>query len=144
MIVPDANILLYAYDSRSQCNEASRKWLQHTLSGTETVGLTWVTLWAFIRISTAARIFERPLSAEEAISVVSAWLERPAVAIITPGDRYWGILQRLLKEGQCSGPLAMDAALAAIVVEHGATLHTTDRDFSRFPDLSWKNPLQGG
>jgi toxin-antitoxin system PIN domain toxin len=143
MIVPDANILLYAYYSRSDRYEASRRWLETTLDGTEVVAFTWLTTWAFLRISTSPRIFTYPLTAAEATAAVSSWLERPQVAIIEPGEKHWEILQRFLREGQSIGPLAMDAALAALVVEHGATLYTTDRDFSRFEGLSWRNPLVG-
>jgi len=142
LIVPDANLLLYAYDSASDQHEASRQWLDASLSGTENVGITWLTVWAFLRISTAPRVFFEPLSDAQATTAVSSWMQRPNVALVGPGEKHWAILSRLLSEGQCRGPLVMDAVLAAIVVEHGATLHTTDRDFSRFPGLSWTNPLK--
>ena len=101
----------------------------------------WLTLWAFLRISTNPRAFTRPLSTAEAERIVAAWLARPAVGILEPGERYWAILRGLLHEGQTVGPLVMDAALAALAIEHGAVLCTTDSDFSRFPGLSWNNPL---
>jgi toxin-antitoxin system PIN domain toxin len=141
VIVPDANLLLYAYDSASSKNEASRRWLDATMSGREGVGIAWVTIWAFLRISTTARVFVQPLSAAEAGTAVSSWLERPNVMLIQPGEKHWAIVQQFVTNGQCTGPLVMDAVLAAIVVEHGATLYTTDRDFSRFPGLEWVNPL---
>jgi len=89
-------------------------------------------------------VFSRPLSAPEAEAAVSAWLGQPAAGILEPGERHWEILRGLLREGQTVGPLVMDAALAALAIEHGATLHTTDRDFSRFPGLEWTNPLAAG
>jgi toxin-antitoxin system PIN domain toxin len=141
MILPDANLLLYAYHPKSVQHEASRTWLEATLSGADLVGLAWPTLWAFLRIITNARVFEQPLSIGEATAAVSAWLDRPQTRVLEPGERYWEILQRLLEEGQCAGPLVTDAALAALALEHGATVCTTDRDFSRFPGLSWRNPL---
>jgi toxin-antitoxin system PIN domain toxin len=98
-------------------------------------------LWAFLRISTSPKVFEQPLSIAEATAIVSSWLERENTGLLDPGDRYWEILQRLLEDAQCTGPLVTDAALAALAIEHGATLYTTDRDFSRFPGLSWRNPL---
>lgn len=143
MILIDANLLLHAYNPRSADHEGSREWLERELSGPRLVRFAWVTLWAFIRISTSSRVFERPLSLSEADDIVSSWLAQPGVGVIDPGDRHWILLQRLLDDGQAAGPLAMDAALAAIAVEHGATLYTTDRDFSRFPGLSWVNPLKG-
>lgn len=141
MILIDANLLLHAYNPRSADHEASRRWLEASLSGTELVRFAWVTIWAFIRIATSPRVFEQPLSIAEADTIVSSWLAQPAAGMLEPGDRHWDLLRRLLTEGQASGPLAMDAALAAIALEHGATLHTTDRDFTRFDGLSWINPL---
>ena len=141
MILVDANLLLHAYNPRSMEHDASRRWLEASLSGTELVRFAWVTIWAFIRIATSPRVFEQPLSLAEADAIVSSWLAQPSAGILEPGDRHWDLLRQLLKEGQASGPLAMDAALAAIALEHGATLHTTDRDFTRFDGLSWTNPL---
>jgi uncharacterized protein len=141
VIVVDANLLLYAYHPRAEQHERSRTWLEATLSGPDTVGFAWLSLWAFLRIATNPRVFERPLSTEEAAAAVSAWLSQPAAEILEPGERHWDILRGLMRDGQAAGPLVMDAVLAAIALEHGATLCTTDRDFSRFPKLKWTNPL---
>jgi toxin-antitoxin system PIN domain toxin len=141
MILVDANLLLYAYHPRSEHHEASRAWLEGILSRPELVRFAWLTLWAFLRISTNPRVFERPMTIAEAEATVASWLSQPAVGILEPGDRHWDILQSLVREGQTAGRLVMDAVLAAIAIEHGATLYTSDRDFSRFPDLKWKNPL---
>jgi toxin-antitoxin system PIN domain toxin len=111
------------------------------LSGSELVRFAWVTLWAFLRISTNPRVFERPLSTKEAGGAVSSWLAQPLAGVLEPGERHWEILGGLMRSGQTTGPLVMDAALAAIAIEHGATLYTTDRDFARFPGLRWINPL---
>lgn len=144
MILVDANLLLYAYHPRSEHHEASRTWLDGVLSRSELVRFAWQTLWAFLRISTNPRVFERPLTISEAEATVASWLAQPPVGILEPSDRHWDILRGLMREGQTTGPLIMDAVLASIAIEHGATLHTTDRDFSRFPGLSWKNPLIPG
>ncbi|NGZ09798.1 MAG: type II toxin-antitoxin system VapC family toxin [Nitrospira sp. LK70] len=141
MILVDANLLLYAYHPRSEQHEASKAWLESTLSGTELVRFAWLTLWAFLRISTNPRAFEHPLTSTEAEAAVATWLSQPQVGIVEPGDRHWDILQGLMQKGQTVGPLVMDAVLAAIALEHGAILYTTDRDFSRFPGLKWTNPL---
>ncbi len=141
MMLVDANLLLYAYDPRAAHHDASRRWLEAALSGPEFVRFAWVTLWAFLRISTSPRVFERPLSMEEAEDTVSSWLAQPLVDVLEPGERHWEILGRLMRSGQTTGPLVMDAAIAAVAIEHGATLYTTDRDFARFRDLQWINPL---
>lgn len=142
MIIPDANLLLYAYYPRAVQHDASRSWLEAVLSGLEMVRFPWQTLWGFLRISTNAKLFEQPLSTSEAAEAVSSWLERPNAGIIEPGERHWEILRRLLDDAQCTGPLVADAALAATVIEHGGTLYSTDRDFSRFKGLEWVNPLE--
>jgi toxin-antitoxin system PIN domain toxin len=142
VIVVDANLLLYAYDPDSARHDVSRRWLENALSGADMVRFTWLTLWAFIRISTNSRVFAQPLSASEAHDAVTSWLQQPNAGVIEPGDRHLEILGGVLRAGQASGPLVMDAALAAIAIEHGATLCSTDRDFSRFADLDWRNPLE--
>jgi toxin-antitoxin system PIN domain toxin len=141
MILVDANLLLYAYDPAAVQHDASRVWLEATLSGSSLVRFSWLTVWAFLRIATNPRVFERPLSMAEAEHHVSSWLAQPSAGILEPGERHWEILQQLAREGQASGPLIMDAALAAVAIEHGATLCTTDRDFARFPGLTWTNPI---
>ena len=141
MILIDANILLYAYDPRAEQHDASRTWLEGRLSGSPLVRFAWLTLWAFLRISTNPRVFERPLSMAEAEGHVSSWLAQPSAGILEPGERHWDTLRGLTQQGQTTGVLVMDAALAAIAIEHGATLCTTDRDFVRFPGLRWTNPL---
>jgi toxin-antitoxin system PIN domain toxin len=96
---------------------------------------------AFIRIATNPRVFEQPLSVSEAEAIVSSWLARPNAGILEPGERHWEVLRGLMHDGQTLGALVMDAVLAAIALEHGATLYSTDRDFSRFPGLKCVNPL---
>jgi len=141
MILVDANLLLYANDAGSPHGDASRRWLQSALAGPQLVRFAWLTLWAFLRISTNPRVFEHPLSMTEAEELVSSWLAQPVAGTLEPGDRHWEILRGLAQSGQTVGPLVMDAALAAIAIEHGATLYTTDRDFARFAGLRHINPL---
>lgn len=141
MILVDANVLLYAYQPRSEHHRRCRAWVEEAFSGEEPVCVAWVTVLAFIRISTNPRIFEAPLRAEEAIAAVSSWLARPAVAVLEAGEECWEILRALLVEAQVTGPLVMDAFLAALALENGAILVTTDRDFARFPGLKVENPV---
>jgi uncharacterized protein len=144
LILIDANLLLYAYHRGAEQHERSKAWLEAALSGPDIVRFAWLTLWAFLRISTNPRVFERPLSTAEACAAVSSWLAQPTVGVLEPGERYWDLLRGLVQTSQVAGPMIMDAALAALAIEHGATLHSTDRDFSRFSDLRWANPLIGG
>lgn len=140
MILVDANVLLHAYQPRSEHHAVCRSWLEQALSGDESVCLAWVTVLAFVRISTNQRIFEAPLTAAEAIAIVSSWLARETVSVLEAGEQCWEILRGLLVEAQVSGPLVMDAFLAALALENGATLVTTDRDFTRFPKLRLSDP----
>jgi hypothetical protein len=142
VILVDANLLLHAYNPRSADHDVARAWLEAVLSGPDLVRFAWLSLWAFLRISTSARVFERPLSLDEADDIVSSWLRQPQAGVLDPGERHGEILRELARDGQASGALLMDAALAAIAVEHGAMLCTTDRDFARFGGLSWTNPLR--
>ncbi len=137
----DANLLLYAYHPASEHHDRARAWLEDVLSGDEPVGLAWQTILAFLRLVTNPRAFATPVSMAEAIEVVSAWLALPAVSVPDPGERHWALLQRLLSDAQADGPLVMDAHLAALAIEHGATLCTHDRDFARFPGLRVLYPL---
>jgi toxin-antitoxin system PIN domain toxin len=143
VILIDANLLLYAYHPRAEHHERSKEWLESVLAGKSPVRFAWMTLLAFLRIGTSPRIFEHPLGMEEAASIVTSWLAQPVVDTLEPGERYWSILAELLRDAQVSAALVTDAALAALAIEHGFTLCTTDRDFARFRGLSTLNPLAG-
>jgi uncharacterized protein len=142
LILIDANLLLYAHNASSEHHAAARPWLEKAFSGSQPVRLAWITLLAFLRIGTNFRVFPHPLTVTEAVNLVSEWLKIPAVAILEPGEGHWEILAGLMTTNQASGPLVMDAHLAALAIEHGATLCTTDQDFSRFPGLQVLNPLK--
>ena len=141
MIFVDANILLYAEDSLSRNHNKAHQWWDTQLSGSNPVYLCWTVINAFIRIGTNPRIFDRPLSLKEAISRVHSWLEQPCTRIVVPTERHWDIFRKLLTEGQASGNLVTNAHLAALSIEYGCELYSTDSDFSRFPKLKWQNPL---
>ncbi|MDQ2840723.1 MAG: PIN domain-containing protein, partial [Acidobacteriota bacterium] len=140
VIILDANLLLYAYDAGSPFHERSRAWLQTLFSGSIPVGIPWQTVGAFLRISTHLRLPGR-FSSGEALSIVSRWFDQPNVRALSPAHGHWALLSQMISEGQAQGPLVTDAQLAALAIEHGGVLHTTDRDFARFPGLRWKNPL---
>lgn len=141
MIVLDANILLYAYDAISPSHTPARQWLEDALSRGELVGLPWQTIGAFLRIGTNPGLPGRRFTTDEAASLVDQWLQWPNVRAIAPGSGHWDILRKMMTDGQARGPLVTDAQLAALTIEHGGVLHTTDRDFARFPGLRWINPL---
>ena len=141
MIVPDANLLLYAYDSNSDQHPSAGRWFRQILSGPDTVGLNWLSIGAFLRIATNSRLGRSQLPMTLAISIVDEWLEMRAVRLIVPGEGHWVILQEMLIAGRVQGPVTTDAQLAALTIEYGGVLHTNDRDFARFPGLRWVNPL---
>jgi hypothetical protein len=144
VIVFDANLLLYAYNSAAPNHTRARLCVEDAFSGTEAVGLPWQTVSAFLRIITNRQLAGDRLSMEEAAAVVEEWAATPVIHLLAPGDRHWAFFRRMLLEGQASGPLTTDAELAAVTMEYGGVLYTTDRDFTRFPGLKWVNPLADG
>ena len=141
MIVLDANLLLYAYDSECAEHEKAHSWLETVFSGQEPIGLPWQTISAFLRIHTNSRLPGDRFTTEEAVRVIDEWMDLPQVRLLVPGERHWGLFRQMLLEGKVRGPLATDAELAALTIEYGGVLHTTDRGFARFPGLRWVNPL---
>jgi len=130
LILVDANILLYAEDSLHPRNQQARIWWDGLLSGT-----------AFIRIGTNPRVFDHPLSLEQALARVQSWLDQPCTRVVRPTEQHWTVFQQMLTDGQAVANLVTDAHLAALAVEHGCKLASTDSDFARFPKLKWSNPL---
>ena len=141
MIVPDVNLLLYAYDAASPLHSRATSWWQACLTGTEPVGLTHVVMFGFVRVSTSARVFRRPLAASEAAGHVRAWLEQPVTEVLVPGSSHTGHVLNLIDTLGTAGNLVTDAQIAAIAIEHGAVVHTSDADFTRFPGVRWLNPV---
>jgi len=141
VILVDTNLLIYAYDASSPRHLAARRWIEQALAGVEPLGFPLQSVLAFIRIGTDPKVFERPLDPAEAIAIAESWLSRPTAAVATPGERHWRILADVARAGQARGPRLMDAHLAALAIEHGATLMSTDRGFARYPGLRWKNPI---
>lgn len=141
MILVDANILLYTEDRTSPRHEAARRWWDEQLSGSRPVCLCWSVLCAFIRIGTNPRVFEHPLSLDQAVRRVQSWLEQPCTRIVHPTQRHWSVLQELLVVSQAAANLVTDAHLAALAIEHGCEFFSTDADFARFPGIKWRNPL---
>ena len=141
MILPDANLLIYAVNRDAPHHRQARKWLEQVLSGNEAVGMAWIVLLAFIRITTHPRVFDHPLKVEQALDYVEGWLGQPYVRPVTPGEKHWLIMNRLLRNSGSAGNLTSDAHLAAIALEHGCTVYSADHDFMRFDGLECINPL---
>lgn len=142
MKVVDINLLIYALNTDTPHHPGAKKWLEAALSEDEPVGLAWIVILGFLRIITNARIMPTPLSSETAMEIIEEWLHHPTVKIIVPGQRHWNILKELLTPLGTAAHLTSDAHLAAMAIEHGARLYSTDNDFSRFPKLRWTNPIE--
>jgi uncharacterized protein len=141
MIIVDANLLVYAHVSSFGQHERSRDWLDKQLNGTTAVGLPWSSLLAFLRLVTNPRIFDRPESMSDAWAQVLAWLSCETAWIPQPTDRHAELLGEFLAVPGVEANLVPDAHLAALAMEHGLLLCSTDSDFARFPSLRWLNPL---
>jgi uncharacterized protein len=141
VILVDANVLIYAVDSDSRHHRAARRWLEQTLSGTTPVGLAWIVVLAFLRLTTRAGILRKPLPPERAMAFVDEWLAQPYVRPVAPGEGHWTILRKLLRDTGSAGNLTSDAHLAALALELGASVCSTDADFGRFPGLERVSPL---
>ena len=139
----DANVLLYAYNADSPHNAACRTWLESALNDAEEpVALPWQSILAFVRIATNPRAVNKPLPSGAACGIVRQWLEHPNVIAVGYGERFWQLFCEQVVEAKVSGPLVSDAALAAVTLEQGATLCSTDKDFRRFAALKLIDPLQ--
>ncbi len=143
MIVIDVNLLLYAHMRTSPLYRPARLWFEKLLSSGEPVGIPLQSAMAFLRITTNQNIPLGRLELSAAIAIVEAWLDQPGVQILYPTEQHWPIFRRMLLEGRAAGVLGTDAHLAALTVEYGGILCSTDSDFARFPGLRWRNPLVG-
>ena len=141
MIVPDVNLLLYAYDDSSSAHRAASRWWGDCLDGQELVGISTLTILAFVRLSTKPGLFVHPYSTEEAGAVVRGWFESPVADLLDLELLDLEVTVRLLDEIGRGGDLTTDAAIAALAIRHGGTVHSADKDFARFTGVPWYNPL---
>jgi uncharacterized protein len=140
--LPDVNLLLYAIDESSPRFARAAPWVEELFGGTETVALAWVVVLAFLRLTTKPQVMADPFSLDEALDVVDGWLGRPNVIVAHPTDRHAHIVRELLAPFGTGGNLTTDAHLAALSIEHGAELCSSDADFSRFSGVRWVDPLR--
>jgi len=137
----DANVLLYAVNTNATNHVVSRGWLDGALNGHEGVGLAWGPILAFVRLSTRRDVFPAPLTIPAALARVRAWMGQPPAVVLEPTRQHLDIIDRLLASvGAGGGNLVNDAHLAALSIEHRATIVTFDNDFGRFPGVRWRNP----
>ncbi|HTC86922.1 MAG TPA: type II toxin-antitoxin system VapC family toxin [Bryobacteraceae bacterium] len=141
MIIIDVNILIYAVNRDAPLHSRAKAWLESAISGTETLGISWTVLLAFLRLTTRPGLFRNPMPIDDAFDVLDSWLAQASVAVIEPGPRHASILRGILLSTGTGGNLTSDAHLAALALEQRAELCSSDHDFHRFPGLKWRNPL---
>ena|SRR5208282_817436 len=141
MILPDVNVLVYAYRKDSPRHAEYRAWLENLLDGGQTFGISDLVLSGFLRVVTHPRIFNPPTPLPEAWRFVDALRQVPQCISTSPGPRHWEIFKELAQGVDAKGNVIADAFHAALAVENGAEWITTDRDFARFPKLKWRHPL---
>lgn len=143
MILCDVNILVFAHREDAVDHERYAAWLDATLDSEQAYGVSEMVLSSFVRIVTNPRIAKTPATIDEALEFADELRQQPNALLLSPGPRNWGIFERLCRDAGATGNLVPDAYLAALAIEHGAELITTDRDFARFPGLRWRHPLAG-
>lgn len=143
MNLVDANVLLYAVNESDPRHEQARTWLDQSLGGEEALGFSWSVLLAFLRLSTRSGLFPNPLPPAAAVELVRAWLDQPASVVVEPSARHLDLLGGLLGSAGSAGNLVSDGHLAALSLDHDATVVTYDNDFGRFPGVRWGPPDAG-
>jgi toxin-antitoxin system PIN domain toxin len=141
VILIDANLLIYAVDRDSPHHAKARRWLESILSEDTSVGLPWLVILAFIRVTTRHGILRHPLAIAEALTYVDGWLAQPYVAVVVPSEKHWPILRNLLEANGAAGNVTSDAHLAALALENGSIIASADNDFQRFSGVRHLNPL---
>lgn len=141
MIIPDANLLLYAYNTDFPFHKKAENWWSKCLSGDESIGLCSVVLYSFVRVGTNTKAFEKPFSIEESIDHIRSWMQVPATEFISSEwDDFEKSMELLLQAGT-GGNLTTDAQIASLGMKYQAVIHTADTDFVRFPEVKWVNPM---
>ena len=141
MKIVDINLLIYAINKDTPHHPKAKKWLEDSLSSDEPFGFAWIVILGFLRIITSGRIMPNPLAPEVAMEMIDDWLKQPPSHTVVPTRQHWTIYKELLTPLGTAANLTSDAHLAALSIEHGARLYSTDNDFSRFQSLRWTNPL---
>jgi len=140
MILPDVNVLIYAFRKDTQQHRVCKAWLDAVVGGEALFGISPLALGAVVRITTNPRIFREPSDSDEALAFCDALLSQPHCESVVPGERHWAIFAQLVRQTGTRGPRVSDAWFAALAIEHGCTWITYDRDYARFPELDWHLP----
>jgi len=141
MIIPDINLLIYAYNSGTPQHASAKAWWEGLMNAGLAVAVPWLVSSGFIRLVTHPAVLVEPIEPGAAIDIIETWYARPNVQVLHPGPRHLTILRDLFAAAGAAGNLTTDAELAAIAIEHQCELHSNDGDFGRFPGLRWHNPL---
>lgn len=141
MIIPDTNLLIYAHNAKDPQYSLAKDWWEGSLNRSIPIGLPWIVMGGFIRLMTHPRILENPMPIAKATGCVRSWLDQSSVIILEPGKKFPLIFFNFLENLGTGGNLTTDAHIAALAVEKQAEVHSCDTDFSRFPGLSWQNPI---
>jgi toxin-antitoxin system PIN domain toxin len=141
VIIPDLNLLVYAYNRADQNHPSARSWWESSINAGTPIGLSWIVVSGFIRIMTHSRVLEDPMPTAMATATVRTWLKQPSVLVLEPGERFAAFFLQFIEDLGTGGNLTTDAFLAALTIENQAELHSNDADFSRFKGLRWTNPL---
>ena len=143
MIVPDLDLLIFAYNDMSEFHQEARAWWEKLVNGTEAIGILWQVSNGFVRQMANLRVVDRPWTPAQATRTVSEWFGNDHIVALEPGPRYLEILEQILDAAGATTRLVPDATIAALALENGAEVHTNNaKDFQRFPGLLWRNPLQ--
>ena len=141
MIIPDLNLLVYAYNDGAPFHDSARRWWEGLVNGVERIGIPWVVSTGFVRLMTHPKVLEHPLGPDEAVEFVGEWFRFPRVTPVNPGAEHLAHFRRSLNAAGVGANLVTDAHIAALAMEYQAEVHSNDTDFSRFPGLRWSNPL---
>jgi len=141
VILPDVNVLIYAFRSDSEDHRLYKEWLESVVNGATAYGIAPQVLASVVRITTHSKIYVRPSSRAEVFAFCAVLLEQPNATVTSPGERHWSIFENLCREARATGHLAQDAWFAALAIEAGCEWITTDRNYARFPGLTWRAPF---
>ena len=141
MILPDVNVLLYAFRADSEDHAQYKDWLESVVNGSAAYGISPQVLASVVRITTHHRIYAKPSSRDDVFDFCRTLLQQPNATVTEPGDRHWSIFEEMCTKAKATGNLAQDAWFAALAIEFGCEWITTDRDYARFPGLTWRTPF---
>ncbi len=142
MIVPDVNLLVYAYNREAVLHDQARRWWEDLVNGSERVGIPWIVAVGFVRLLTHRAVLERPLAPGRAVDIVEGWFGFPHLLPLNPGAGHLPLFRRVLAAAGVGADLVTDAHIAALAMEFQAEVHSNDADFGRFPGLRWRDPLR--